>query len=206
MIYFSFITLIVPLLLFVAVIYLIVRPRHDIQRNARNPYRALTGYFFLIIAASIITMMIGIFLFVKVGISQAYDGDAIRNDLTLATVLLCTGLVICILHVYGKRFIPKKEAENTADIKRIYLFSMLGIFSLSGLISIPLVIYKTVYYYIAEEPSRLYYPYSSYSPPSPPAPTTEMAIAIVILPLWIYFLFRVLREIKGKYNTMGMES
>lgn len=189
-----FSSLIIPILLIVAVVYLIVRPRHDVQRNARNPYRALTGYFYFVIAASIITMTVGVFIFLQVGINQAYDGDAIRSDLTLATVLLCTGLVICILHVYGKYSIPVKEAENTADIKRIYLFSMLGIFSLSGLISIPLVIYKTIYYYIAEEPSRFY--------SNPPAPTTEMAIAIVILPLWIYFIFRVLREIKGNYNVV----
>lgn len=179
---------IVLLFVIVAIGYLVLRPRHN-QHNAASPYGALMGYFYFMIAASVITMTVGMVYFVKVAIGQAFDGGEISNDLTLASVLLGTGLVICILHVYGRRAVQKREEEATTNIRRIYLFFMLGIYSLTGLISLPLAIYQTIRYFTVE-PDYGYY--------HPQAPSTELAVAIVFVPLWAYFMFRVLQEIRQR--------
>jgi hypothetical protein len=136
-------------------------------------------------------MAVGMVYFIRVAISQAFNGGEIADDLTLASVLLGTGLVICVLHIYGRRTVQKSEEEATTNIRRIYLFFMLGIFSVTGLISLPSAIYQTIRYFIVEEPSY-YYQYQ------PQAPSTELAIAIVFLLLWAYFMFRVVREMRHR--------
>ena len=184
MIFFSMFSFVIPLFIIIAIVYLIVRSRQNQSSNI-SVYQAIIGYFYFIMAASVITMAIGTVFFVKVAVSQAFDGDETSNDLTLASVLLITGLVICVLHMYGRRIMGMSEEETDTNIKRTYLFIMLGIFSLTGLISLPLAIYQTIHYFDEEQ-----YHYH------PQAPSTELAIAIVFVLLWVYFIFRVSREFK----------
>jgi len=174
---------IVPILIIAAVVYLIVRSRRE---EGFNVYQVLMAYFYFVTAASVIAMAVGMVYFIKVAISQAFDGGEIARNVPLASALLGTGLVICVLHVYGRRTVEKREEKATATLRRIYLFFMLGTFSLTGLISLPLAIYRILRYYIVE-----------YSYP-PKAPSTELAVAIVFVPLWAYFMFRVFREMRRK--------
>ena len=143
---------IIPILIVAAVVYivyLIVRSRRE-ERNGFTVYQALMAYFYFVTAASFITMAVGMVYFIKVALSQAFDSGEIATDITLASALLVTGLVICALHVYGRHTIEKREEKATTTIRRIYLFFMLGTFGLTGLISLPLAIYQILRYYFVE--------------------------------------------------------
>jgi hypothetical protein len=192
MIGYSLLASIVPLLIIVGIVYLIARPRHG---NGITPYQALMVYFYFVTAASVITMAVGMVYFIRVALSQAFGDGETANDLTIASVLLGTGLVICTLHIYGRRTAEKWMGKISSTPRRTYLFFMLVGFSSAGLVSLPLAIYKAIHYFIAE-PTYRDYPY--YEEVNPPAPSTELAVAIVVVLLWAYFMFRVLREIRQR--------
>jgi len=75
-------------------------------------------------------------------------------------------------------------------MRRTYLFFMLIVYGITGIISLPLAIYQTIDYHIADTPL--------YGRPHSNEPSTELAIAIVIVILWAYFMFRVLREVRQR--------
>ncbi len=176
---------IIPILVIAAVVYvvyLIVRPRRE---EGFNAHQALIAYFYFVTAASFITMAVGTVIFIQVAIRQAFNSvESIDDNLTLASVLLVTGLVICVLHVYGRRAVEKREEKVTTTIRRIYLFFMLGTFGLTALISLPLAIYQLLRYYIVGHRDE--------------TPATALAVAIVFVSLWAYFMFRVFWEMKVK--------
>ena len=182
---------IVPILVIIAIVYLIARPRRG-ERNGITPYQTFMSYFYFVTVASVITMTVGLICFIRVAVSRAFDGGEIANDITIASVLLSTGLVICILHIYGRHTLEKRMEKIPSNPRRTYLFSMLVGFSIAGLISLPLAIYQTIHYFIAAEPN--YYP----APPYRDDPSTALAVAIAIVPLWAYYVFRVFREIRQR--------
>ncbi|MBL7120113.1 MAG: hypothetical protein ISS53_05465 [Dehalococcoidia bacterium] len=196
----SVLAFLLPILVVVALVNF-VRGRGD-QRNGFNPYQALINYFYLVTGASVITMAVGLVYLCKVAVSRAFDGGEIADDLTLAFVLLGTGMMICILHVFGRRAMEKREDKSTTTIRRRYLFFMLAVSSITGLVSLPLAIYRIISYHIVE-PSYFPGSYPYYEPPLH-APSAELAVAIVFVPLWAYYLFRVLREIRHRDET-GVE-
>ncbi len=186
----SVLAFLLPILVVVALVNF-VRGRGD-QRNGFTPYQALISYFYLVTGASVITMAVGLVYFCKVAVSRAFDGGEIADDLTLAFVLLGTGMMICILHVFGRHAMEKREDKSTTTIRRRYLFVMLAVFSITGLVSLPLAIYQTAHHFV-EEPRYRY-----------DDPSGALAVAIVFVPLWAYYLFRVLREIRHRDET-GVE-
>lgn len=183
----------IPLLVIIAIVYLVVRPRNG-QHNALTTYQVLIGYFYFMISASIITMAVGTVYFARVAFSRVFNGGEISNDLTLGSVLLVTGLVICLLHIYGRHTVQKSEDKIITNIRQIHLFFMLGIFSLTGIATIPLAIYQTIHYFTAE---------SAYHHPQ--TPSTGLAIATVSMLVWAYYSFRLLREI-NKRNRGEIEN
>ena len=74
--------------------------------------------------------------------------------------------------------------KGTRSIKRIYLFFMLSIFSVAGLVSLPVAVYAFVHYYI--EGSRHW-----------EDPSAALATAIVVVPMWAYYLMRVMQETRA---------
>ena len=182
--------LVVPVLIIGGIVYLVTRARRD-RHNGITAHSALMAYFYLVTAVSVITMAAGAISFVYVAVDQAFRAAEIASDLTVASVLLGTGLVVCLLHVYGRRTVEKMTGKGAPTLRRVYLFSVLGIFGLAGLISLPLAIYQLIDYYVLGQPD--YSPYYTNHPPS-----EALAVAIVVVPLWAYYVFRVFREIRQK--------
>jgi hypothetical protein len=172
----------IPVVIIGAVVYLIVHRRGE--GNGFSAYHGLITYFYFVISASIITITIGIGLLLYVGFHQAYGGGSVDDIMVLGLTLAGTGAVICILHVFGKLAAEKKEIRGIGSIRRVYLFFMLAIYSMTGLVAVPLAIYAFAHYYV--EGSR------HWGDPSAP-----LATAIVVVPLWIYYLMRVMRETRA---------
>jgi len=183
--------LVVPVLIIGGIVYLVTRARRD-RRNGITAHGALMAYFYFVTAVSVITAVAGTISFVYVAIDQAFRASEIASDITVASVLLGTGLVICLLHVYGRRAVEKTTGKAAPTLRRVYVFSMLGIFSLAGLVSLPLAIYQLIDYYVTRTGEPGYGPYNN------PPPSEALAVAIVVVPLWAYYLFRVFREIRQK--------
>jgi len=181
---------ILSILIIAAVVYIVVRSRNG--RPGVSAYQALIAYFYFVTAVSFIAMTVGAILFLRVAINRAFDGGAIANDLTLAGVLLGTGLVICALHVWGRRVVERRAAGPVPGVRRTYLFFLLGSFSLAALVALPVALYQAIRYYTADTGH-----YGSYQA----NPSTALAVAVVLVPLWGYLLFRVLREIRHVERT-----
>jgi hypothetical protein len=188
----ALLALLVPIGIITSVIYLIMRGHRD-QDNGITSHQVLVAYFYFVTGASVLTMAVGLAYFIRVAVHQAFDGGETASDLTLASVLLGTGLLVYTLHIYGRRTAEKRAAKTTPTPRRIYLFFMLGFFSIVGLISLPLAIYETIHYYIVE---TNYYR---------EAPSGEIAMAIVFVLLWVYFIFRVFQEMKPKEKAEAEE-
>jgi hypothetical protein len=90
----------------------------------------------------------------------------------------------------GKISIQRRGNKTFAGVRRVHLFSMLGIASLVGLVSLPLAIHRVVSHYVVEHPSYYHQGF----------PSTEAAVAIVVVPLWGYYLYRVMRETARRKN------
>jgi hypothetical protein len=186
---FSLSFLFLPVLFVGTIIYLLVRRRNG--GTVINAYYALVSYFHLVTAASVVTASVGIGYLAFAALSLVYGGrKPIGDDLTLGFTLLGTGAVICALHVWGRRAVEKREEKATTTLRRIYLFSMLAIFSLTGLWAVPVAIHDTARYY-----------FTGYRQVNVPA--ESLAVALVAAPLWAYYLWRVLRELRGSGPTDG---
>ncbi|NQT74360.1 MAG: hypothetical protein HQ553_16585 [Chloroflexi bacterium] len=172
---------IMPMLIIGTIVYLIVR-RHRDNKKGITAYQSLITYFYTITGASIITITIGISYLAFIILDQAYgDEGEIANALATGFTLMGTGLLVCALHTYGRREVQRIEETATATIRRVYLFFMLALFSIVGLIMLPLSINDTVQYYIEESRYR-------------DDPSLQIAMAIVVVPIWIYYVMRVIRE------------
>jgi hypothetical protein len=177
--------LLVPVLIIGGIVYLVARSRRD-RQNGITAYSALMAYFYFVTAASVITMAAGAICFVYVAVDQAFRSGEIASDITVASVLVGMGLIVCLLHVYGRRAVERMTGKSAPTLRRVYLFCMLGIFGLAGLIALPLAVYQLIDYYVVG------HGYLSYVDP----PSESLAVAIVVVPLWAYYLFRVFREIR----------
>ena len=178
--------LLLPVLLIVGVVYLV---RSKGSHEGPTIYDALAAYFYTIIGASMITAAIGMILLIGVALKGSVSGH--REEIALASTLVGTGVVVGLLHLAGKVLIQRRGNKAFAGIRRVYLFTMLGIASLAGLVSLPLAIYSVVNHYVAEHP---YYYHEAF-------PATQTAVAIVVVPLWGYYLYRVFRETARKRNS-----
>jgi preprotein translocase subunit YajC len=190
----SVILWILPILIIAAVVYFAARSRQN-QQTGITPHQVLVAYFYLITAVSVITMVVGAFYFAKVAAEEAFGiaNDA-GNDLALASILFGTGAVVCILHVVGRRQVEKMGEGSVAGLRRLFLFSMLSGFGIAGLISLPVAIYQVYQYYHAS---------GSAWERRHEDPSTAVAAAIVLVFMWAYYMFRVLRELRERRTASG---
>ena len=177
---FSLLSLLVPVLIIGGIVYFVMRRRNG--GAVITTYRALLAYFHLITVASVVIMAVGAGYLAFVGFSLIYGGRSpIDDELTLGLALLGTGAVVCALHVVGRRAVEKAADPATRMFQRIYLFLMLAIFSLVGLGALPSAIHDTVRYYVTGDGNN---------------PAAALATAVVTVPMWGYYLWRVLREFR----------
>lgn len=172
----------IPLLIIGAIVYLVVRRRDG--GDGFSVYHGLMSYFYFVIGVCVVLLTIGTILLLHVAFHQAFDGGNMDDTVALGLTLAGTGAVIGILHVFGRIALEKKDIKATRTIRRLYLFFMLSVFSVSGLIALPLAIYAFAHYYI--EGSR------HWEDPSAP-----LATAFVVVPVWIYYFMRVMRETRA---------
>ncbi len=177
----SFIFLI-PILIIAAIVYLVVR-RRDAE-DGSSAYHVLISYFYFVTGACVILLTVGIVLLLHVAFHQAYGGGSIGDTIALGLTLAGTGAIIGGLHVFGRIALEKKDIKATRTIRRVYLFFMLLVFSVSGLIALPFAIYAFAHYYIEGS--------GHWEDPSAP-----LATAVVVVPMWIYYLMRVMRETRA---------
>ena len=180
--------LLIPVLVIAGVVYLVVRSKGN-HHEGPTIYDALAAYFYTIVGASMITTAVGVILFIDVALKTSASGDA--YEISLASVLVGTGLAVGLLHVLGRVLVQRRGNKTFAGVRRVYLFSMLGIASLAGLVSLPLAIHSVVSYYVVEHPSYYHEGF----------PSTEAAVAIVAVPLWGYYIYRVIRETAHRKNS-----
>ena len=172
--------LLISTLIAAAIAYFIVRRRNG-QEVITAP-NVLTAYFYVMTGASIVVTSVGMGLLLRTLLGRAFDtGEPIANGVTLGIVVLVTGLVFCVSHIFGRRAFEKKQGKTANALRRVYLFFMLAIYSLAGLVAVPMAAYETAHYFI--NGSR---PWEN--------PAGVLATAIVVVPLWIYYLVLVLRE------------
>jgi cytochrome bd-type quinol oxidase subunit 2 len=180
----------IPVLIIGGIVYLIVRRRDG--NGGITAYESLITYFYLVTAASVITMAVGLGYLSYVLFREVYGYGEIANDVTTGVTLLATGMVICLLHVLGRRAVEKQEDKTTKTLRRVFLFLMLGIFSIAGLVSLPLAVNSSLHYYIADSSSH-------------DTPERELASALIAVPFWLYYLFRVLREMRTEKRKTEVE-
>jgi hypothetical protein len=163
----------------VALLYLITRGLPE-RGSEFEPQHVLIAYSYTLIALSIVAGAVGLIFFVRIGMMEAYGLDWADNDLTLASVLTGTGLVLSMLHLLTKNTVKSGAEQAARTAKRLYLSWMVFASGIATLISIPLAIYQAVQYYRDE----------MYT-----APATEMSVAIVVVVVWMYYLLRIFREV-----------
>lgn len=166
-----------------AIVYFIVR-RRDGQEVITAP-NVLTAYFYAMTGASVIVASIGMGLLLRTLLARAFDtGGPIANGVTLGIVVLVTGLIFCVSHIFGRLAFEKKQGKIATALRRVHLLFMLAIYSFAGLVTVPMAAYLTANYYVD---GSMYFD----------APSGALATAIVVVPLWIYYLVLVLRETRA---------
>jgi hypothetical protein len=172
--------LLAPVLIVAAIIYFVVRRRNG--KEGVTTYQALMAYFYAMTSASIVVASVGMGYLLSSIFNHYFDSyEPLADDVTLGIALLVTGLAFCISHIFGRRAFEKKEKQPATALRRVYLFFMLTIYSITGLISLPMAAYETARHFINGSLSW-------------ENPAAALATAIVVLPLWIYYLVLVIRE------------
>lgn len=175
--------LLIPVIIIAAVVFLVVRRRNG--QEGITTSNALMTYFYAITGASIVVTSVGVGFLLYALLVRAFDtGDPIADSVTKGVALLVTGLIFCVSHIFGRRALEKKEGKTANALRRVYLFFMLAIYSVAGLVSVPTATYLTADYYVK---GSMYFD----------APSGALATAIVVVPLWIYYLVLVLRETRA---------
>ena len=120
----------------------------------------------------------------KVGDSDfCVDYQTQRSDLIIGLTLLISMSILCAIHWFA---LSKTSAGKRLEwLDKIYMFTSLILYSVIGLISIPLSISQLTNFLIIKP--------ENYSYSTPEAPAMAIGIAIFSLPLWIYFLSKVSR-------------
>jgi len=163
----------------VALLYLVTRGLPQ-RRGSFSVVKAFFTYCYFMIGLSTVVTVVGLVMLANVLFKAAFEADSTRNDLWLACVTTAMGVLICILHLAAKRDVRKRTGEDLTTPRRVYVTWMTFLFGFSSFVSLTVAVYQLVHYYRA--------------PIVPAAPTTETAMAMVLVVVWLYYMFRLRRE------------
>lgn len=107
-----------------------------------------------------------------------FDTNQRKSDLVNGITLFVSMVILFSIHRYAISRL--KEKEIFGWLKKIYIFASLILYSIVSIIAIPTAIYQTTNYFLFESGSNMY--------STPSAPATSIAVAVLSVPLWIYFL------------------
>jgi cytochrome bd-type quinol oxidase subunit 2 len=178
---YGILALIVPFLVVGAIVYLIVRRRNG--HEGVTAYHTLITYFYAVMAASVLICAVGLCFLLDAAFGQVYDGEGLAGSVTTGCAVLVVGIVILALHSWGRRRVEDPWDKDTRTLKRIYLFFMLAVFSIAGLVSLPLAVANGTHYSLGD-----FYDYG--------APNTSLSIALIAALLWMYFFWQVIKELR----------
>lgn len=113
-----------------------------------------------------------------------FDPSLRKTELITGITLLISMTVLFSLHQYAIHKINQKhEIKNW--LEKTYTFLSLIMYSVIGIVTIPLSIYLLTNYLLFEPNSDMY--------STPSAPAMVIGITILTIPLWVYFLNRTMR-------------
>lgn len=177
--WFVLISAVPALLTVIALLYLVSRGLPE-RKESFSAMKAFVAYCYSLIGLGVVAGVIGLALFVRIGMMAAFDVDWTENDVTVASVITGIGLIITLVHILAKSAAGERAREAVTAAKRLYLSWMTFGLGIGTLVSVPLAVYRIVRYY------------REVITPDPPA--TELAVAIVLVVIWVYYLMRLLRE------------
>tara|TARA_B100000470_G_C19783680_1_gene388887 strand:- start:683 stop:1378 length:696 start_codon:yes stop_codon:yes gene_type:complete len=106
---------------------------------------------------------------------------AIRGNIINGSSMAMIGLSLLVVHYFGRRWVETEE-ESSDLMRRVYLFVGLIIFTLVTLISLTAGIPETLKYALLENEL------------GEESPGETLAIAIVALPIWLFYLIETIRK------------
>jgi hypothetical protein len=127
---------------------------------------------------------------------KAYYGNTNERtqDIINGSTLFMALLFIFVIHRGALHLLEKREGETLSVFKKVYLFTSLTMYSLIGIIAIPVSIYQTINYFVYGF-GDIYRSYES--------PGEALAVVIVVLPLWLAYLAQVLVNHKKEDNQIS---
>ena len=100
------------------------------------------------------------------------------TDLVNGLTIFASMLILFAIHQFAISRINQKDKLQW--LEKVYTFASLIVYSVIGLIAIPTSIYQLTNYLITKP--------ENYSYSTPEAPAMAIAVVVLSLPLWIYFL------------------
>lgn len=113
-----------------------------------------------------------------------------REGISEGIGMAFVGGIVWFLHLWGRRKFYVSDAFSK-DIMRAYLVLMLSIFSVTGIVAITTAVSRVLRLYILFDFDR-----SSYVQ----APGPMVAAAIIFVPVWIYYLASLIKELRNTEN------
>ncbi len=107
-----------------------------------------------------------------------FNNDQIKQDLINGATIFFSMIVLFTIHMVGIKMIEKRSV--TEWLKKAYTFISLIVYSLVGIVTIPIAIYQlsTHLLYRVEDITKY------------EAPATALSLLILVLPLWIFYLVK----------------
>jgi hypothetical protein len=126
------------------------------------------------------------------GSEYCFDKESQKKDMIIGITLIVSMSILLAIHITG--LVLNNKVQPTPILKKIYLFISLGVYGLFSIIVLPISIYQVIDFTVYKPVD-----YSTYGRALPGQP---LAWTFIVLPLWIYFLARVvmLREHKEEQD------
>ena len=119
------------------------------------------------------------------GLDRAYK-EGLLNGMSYVLV----GAIIWGIHVFGRRRLTY-TTEVDSTLQRAYLLLVVLIFGIITLVNLPQGMFEALRFYILE-------PIDEFSPGNPPG--DNIAWAIVALPIWLSYLFGLIRDVRQQQS------
>ena len=127
------------------------------------------------------------------GEKYCFNNEQRKRDFLLGMTLFISMFIIFVIHRVGLAVSSKKEKSHF--LKKLYMFVSVSVYGIASIVAIPLSLYTLIDYLAFEIKD-----YSSYSRP---IPGQIISFALVLVPVWIYFLVRLtLAKDKGQETSV----
>jgi uncharacterized membrane protein YozB (DUF420 family) len=122
-----------------------------------------------------------------------------RKDMINGSILFISLFALFLIHRVAIHYIEPKS-EGFTVFKKFYTFTSLTIYSLLGIIALPIAIYDLINYLLWNDSMNNSY-YGSYSMP---IPGESLSALILVLPIWIIFLAQVIRYSRKERKALAV--